>query len=61
MNIAIPFTQYIMSGYEMKDTRHTRMITQFEEKEQASDMAGMQKFKTRTDMVRVPMGEADSI
>ena len=50
-----------MSGYEIKDTRHTRMITQFEEKEQASDMAGMQKFKTRTDMVRVLMGEADSI
>ena len=38
------------------------MTTQFEEKEQASDMAGMEKFKTtRIDMVRALMGEVDSI
>ena len=38
------------------------MTTQFEEKEQASDMGGMQKFKTtRMDMVRAPVGEADCV
>ena len=39
-----PFTQYIMSGYQEKITRHTkRQKTQFEVTEQASEpnMAGM--------------------
>ena len=63
MNIAIPFTQYIVSGYETKGTRHTKWQHNLKRKnKQASDMAGMEKFKTtRIDMVRALMGEVDSI
>ena len=35
---AVPFTQYVMSGYQEKVTRHTkRQKIQFEETEQASE------------------------
>ena len=48
MNIAIPFTQYIVSGYETKGTRHTEWQHNLKRKnKQASDMAGMEKFKTK--------------
>lgn len=68
----IPFTQYVMLGYQDKIIRHTkRQQTQSEETEQVSeldsDMTGMlesshQEFKTTiTNMLKALMNKVESM
>lgn len=56
----VPFTWYIMSGYQEKVTRHTKKATQFEETAMARLLeVSTRELKTLINMVWVLMDTVD--
>lgn len=56
----VPFTWYIMSGYQEKVTRDTKKATQFEERPMARLLElSTRELKTLSNMVWAPMDTVD--